>query len=148
MSESEINLAIEEIKLAQDLINTQENLHFKVFSWAIGVITALTIGFFHNNIDMHPAVYMTLGITVILIFNWVAKRHWNLFYCAAARSYDIELEVENDNYSGIKLNRSLNAHEKDIELKHRMRLYAPYLALSVVVLLSGLPKLLSCWKIL
>lgn len=135
--------AIDELKLTQDLINYQENLHFRVFGWAIGIVTTLTIGFFHKSVDLHPIAYMVCGMVSISIFFWVAKRHWMIFYAAIVRSRNIEDELAHGEYTEFKLNRSLSIDMSKIKLNNRMRLYAPYLALYIIVIFSGMWGLCS-----
>lgn len=133
---------MEEMKLAQDIISKQEDFTFKVFSWAIGMITALTLGFYHTSIRINEWVYMLSGFVIIIVFFLVAKKHWATFYNAIKRSEKIETEMKNDNYAGVKLNEELKTGDAFSITKHP-RFYLPYVALILLVLISGAGKIMS-----
>jgi hypothetical protein len=132
--------AIEELKIVQDLINCQENLHFKVFGWAIGIITAMTIGFFHETVKIPTFTYMTSGFICTGMFFWVASRHWIIFFGAAERSKKIEKELIDGTYQGIQIHPEIKIKMSTIDWVHRKRIIYPYLALAAVIVISGVSK--------
>lgn len=132
---------IEELKIAQDVITHQETLTFKVFSWTVGIVTALTIGLFHERVEINGWVYMSTGLVTISTFLLVAREHWGTFYVAIRRSGIIEKEIKNNSYSGFSLNKELSDAKK-INILKVPRLYLPYLALAIIVLVSGFFKII------
>lgn len=133
---------LDELKIIQDIITKQEELCFKVFSWAIGLVTALTIGFFHKSVEINPCVYMTCGFTIIVGYFLVARYHWVTFSQAVTRSCGIEEEIKNDNYKRVKINETLKAGN-DLNFFIHYRFYGPYAILIIIVLLSGISALVS-----
>ncbi|WP_194868944.1 hypothetical protein [Pseudoalteromonas sp. PPB1] len=103
---------IEEIKIVQDIIITQEQFCFKVFSWAAGFITALTLGLFHNSVSIPYFLYIACGLTIVFGFYIVGRHHWHTFSSAIERSRQIESAINAGSYNSFKLNHVL-------ERKHR-----------------------------
>lgn len=132
---------LDELKLVQDIITTQEELCFKIISWAIGLITALTIGFFHKSVDINSLIYIISGCIIILGCFLVARNHWVTFYRAVSRSRKIEEEIKNNTYTRVKINKALRT-EDDLDFFIYYRFYGPYLMLVILVIVSGLGK--SC----
>lgn len=131
---------LDELKIVQDVITKQEELCFKVFSWAIGLITALTIGFFHNSVKINPWVYMICGFTIIVGYFLVARYHWVTFFQAVTRSCDIEEEIKTDNYKRVKINETLKAGN-DLNFFINYRFYGPYAILIIIVIVLGISGL-------
>jgi len=132
---------MDEFKIVQDIITTQEQLCFKVFSWAVGLVTALTIGMFHKSIDIHPYMYVGCGVIVVLGFYIVARHHWHTFSSAVVRSREIEEEINTNTYQGLKINHVLKT-DKSIGLIGGYKLWVPYLVLSLVLISAGIVKTL------
>ena len=132
---------MDELKIVQDIITTQEELCFKVFSWAVGLVTALTIGMFHKSIEISSYMYVGCGITIVLGFYIVARHHWHTFSSAVVRSNEIEKEIKNNTYQGVKINYVLNT-DQSVGLFGGYKLWLPYLVLSVVLISAGLVKTL------
>ena len=132
----------EELKLAQQVVTTQEILCFRIFGWAIGIVTALTIGFFHESVKLDPVVYMPSGIIMVCVFYWVARRHWSIFYSATMRSHEIENEINTNSYLKFKLNESLTIYKDDISPYESIRHILPYIALGLIIFICGISKIL------
>jgi len=127
---------MDELKIVQDIITTQEELCFKVFSWACGLVTALTIGLFHSSINLSIPVYVLCGLITTVGFFTVARYHWRTYLSAVVRSRQIENEINSNTYQGIKINNVLKAN-KSIVWFGGYKLYLPYIILSLVVIIAS-----------
>ncbi|RCW61942.1 hypothetical protein DET61_1384 [Marinobacter nauticus] len=123
----------DELELTQKIITAQEELCFKIFSWALGLITALTIGAAHKSVVINNWLYLASGLFIVFTLFMVAKRHWLTMRKAVIRSSEIENEVKNSAYSCYKINEALKKnYEGATHLSFRF--YGPYLMLSGIVL--------------
>ncbi|QPB82384.1 hypothetical protein CWC22_005040 [Pseudoalteromonas rubra] len=130
---------IEEIKIVQDIIITQEQFCFKVFSWAAGFITALTLGLFHNSVNIPYFLYIACGLTIVFGFYIVGRHHWHTFSSAIERSRQIESAINAGSYNSFKLNHVLE-NDKSMGILGGYKLWLPYLILSIVVVVAGVGK--------
>jgi hypothetical protein len=129
--------AMDELKIVQDIITTQEELCFKVFSWAVGFVTAFTIGLFHISINIPSYVYIACGLILISGLFVVARHHWHTYSSAVVRSSQIESEINSGEYSKVQINHVLRT-DKSIGVFGGYKLWLPYLVLSSVVIVAGL----------
>lgn len=127
---------MDELKLVQDIITAQENLCFKIFGWAIGIITAFTIGFHHKSVDFPPYIYIASGLFSIIAFFCVSRYHWITFAKAIERSYEIEKEMKDATYKSVRINETLRK-DSELGLFVHYRLWLPYFVLVLIVILSG-----------
>ena len=132
----------EELKIVQDVITTQEELCFRVYSWAAGFITALTIGFFHERVDIPTLIYSIVGIVIVIGFYIVGRHHWHTFSSAVVRSRQIEDAINDGSYSKFRMNSVLK-DDKCIEYFGGYKLWAPYLVLLLIVLVCSSSSFLS-----
>lgn len=122
----------DELELTQKIITAQEELCFKIFSWALGLITALTIGAAHKSVVINKWLYLISGLFIVITLFLVAIRHWITLRKAVIRLSEIETEVKNKTYSRYKINEALKKkYESGTRLSFRF--YGPYLMLSGVV---------------
>lgn len=128
---------MDELKIVQDIITTQEELCFKVFSWAVGFVTAFTIGLFHKSINIPSFAYMACGLIIVSGLFIVARHHWHTYLSAVIRSRQIESEINDETYSKVQINHVLRT-DKSIGIFGGYKLWLPYLVLSSVVVVAGI----------
>ncbi|WP_215396932.1 hypothetical protein [Rheinheimera oceanensis] len=124
--------AKDELKLTQEIITTQELLCFKIFSWAMGLITALTIGAAHKRVDIDIWLYLFAGLFITFTFFNVAKSHWVAFQKAVSHSEKIEASLISNSYGSYGINKTLRDDSVDVKLTFRF--YGPYLVLVAIVI--------------
>lgn len=129
--------AMDELKIVQDIITTQEELCFKVYSWAVGFVTAFTIGLFHSSISIPSYAYMICGLIIVAGLFVVARHHWHTYSSAVVRSKQIESEINAGTYSKVQINYVL-ATDKSIGIFGGYKLWLPYLVLSAVLVVAGI----------
>ncbi len=124
--------AYDELSLVQSIISAQEEICFKYFGWALGLITVLSIGFAHKSVLISPCAYFSSSMGMLISCFLAAKVHWDAHQRAIDRSQKIEEEIKKGKYGGFKINSSLK--EKSTG-KLKLRFYLPYLGLALVVIL-------------
>ena len=128
-----------ELDLTQKIINAQEDFCFRIFSWALGLVTALTIGSAHESIDISRPLYLISGLFIVVVLCSVARCHWLTLKNAMSRSFEIETEVQKDIYSGPKVNESLKKTCVE-RLSVSKRFFGPYIVLFFIVIASSIFK--------
>jgi len=128
---------MDELKIVQDIITTQEELSFKVYSWAVGFVSAFTIGLFHKSIELPAELFIICGLIIIFGFYIVARHYWHTYSSAVIRSREIEELINTKSYKTVKINYVLK-YDKSIGLFGGYKLWLPYLILCIIVLTVGM----------
>ena len=130
-------IALEELKLVQSIIHTQEQMRFKVVGWCIATITGLSVAYLSEKLDLPHTSYFVLSILIILIFLWLDTVHRVAVDRAIMRSGEIEKALRGEaEYDGPKIGESLslkNGILYQLRSLKNVRVYGPYLALLFAV---------------
>jgi len=130
-------IALEELKLVQSIIHNQEQMRIKVVGWCIATISAISVAYLSQKLNLPPKSYFSLSLIIILIFLWLDTVHRVAVDRAILRSGEIESffrkEIE---YDGPKIGKSISV-KNGIPYQFRslknVRVYGPYLALCFAV---------------
>ena len=128
---------VDELKIVQDIIAAQEQLYFRVYGWAVGIITAFTIALFHKGVHIPSLVYIIFGLVTVCGFFIVARHHWHTFTSAVKRSRQIEDEINDGTYAKIKFNHVLKTN-LDVGIFGEYKLWVPYTVLAFFIVGAGL----------
>lgn len=146
--------------IIQDIINRQEATCESIFNWCLGLVTAITIGYFHDRIEISGATYLCVSLIVIVGCFLKARPHWISLRLACKRSLQVEL-VSLGNVKQDSSEQSEYVHEPEImrlltkdgygdiknkySLKKRDNGFQPYFILCLVVVGSLLiGKICDC----
>ena len=139
-----VEIALSELKMVQDIIHNQEQMRLKVVGWCIAAVTGISIAFVSKTLVVPTKYYLALSLAITCIFLWLDTVHRVAVDRAIARSGDIEgfLRGEHE-YDGPKIGKSISvasgARYQAESLKN-VRVYGPYLALSLIVVAVAVIK--------
>jgi len=109
----ELQLALEERKLVQGVIDRQEEMSFKIRGWAIALFAGLTFTFFRQSEgEFSDLEYVLVVSTLSLLFYYIEKRHMKAFFKLVTRASKIE-EILVANEYKFKLQESLRGKKRD-----------------------------------
>jgi len=141
-NESRKAIAIEEWKLVSSVIARLENVEHQMRNWLFGLITALTVAFYSNQIEELSGVrFIAIGLFLVATFIWMDLNHRMPKRRAIELSKEIEKSLRDNSveYAGPSLSTALagNRTGKWKELK-RMLKNTPYIQIMILVVLLGL----------
>lgn len=130
-------IAIEELKIFQDVIYGQEEIRFKIKSWAFALISAISIAFLSKKTNFSSVEYLFISVGILFLFFWTDAIHRVAQDRSQKRTFDIECFLRGETeYDGPKVNISLSRADTIKELlrsaKH-VRVYFPYLVLLFII---------------
>jgi len=132
-------IAVEELKIVEEIINYQESIRFKFLGWLITIISAISVAFLSSKLNISQNSFLLLSTLIIMIFLWLDTIHRVAVDRAIERAGKIEryLRAENKKYDGPKIGESIsikNGIKYQIIALANIRVYSPYLALFIAVL--------------
>ena len=131
-------IALEELKLVQAIINNQEQIRLKIMGWGVAATIAISVAYLSERIDLPPNSYLTLSVIIIGIFLWLDTVHRVAVDRAIERSGEIEESLRGERaYDGPIIGKSIsvkNGIPYQLRSLKNVRVYGPYLALSIAVL--------------
>ena len=131
-------IALEELKLVQAIINNQEQIRLKIMGWGVAATIAISVAYLSEKIDLLPNSYLTLSVIIIGIFLWLDTVHRVAVDRAIERSGEVEESLRGERaYDGPIIGKSVsvkNGIPYQLRSLKNVRVYGPYLALSVAVL--------------
>ena len=139
---SNLDLAIEELKILFSIISRHDDLSFKIKKWAITINSALIIGIASGKITEYIANnYLILFLPVLpLIFLWIDVIHRVAMDRAIKRQADVEECVRNNNnYDGPKIDMTLskpNSFKDQMKALNNVRMYFIYLILVISIIIT------------
>jgi len=89
----EVQLALEERKIVQDIIHQQEDMSFKIRGWAIAIFIAITVVYIRVDDSSHRMegwVYFIVILFSSYMFHSIERRHMELFFKLKKRSGRVE----------------------------------------------------------
>ncbi len=132
------NIALEELKLVQAIINTQEQIRLKIMGWGVATVSAISVAYLSEKLDLPSNSYLALSLVIIGIFLWLDTVHRVAVDRAIERSGEIEECLRKEaTYDGPKIGKSIsvkNGIPYQLRSLKNVRVYGPYLALCFAVL--------------
>ena len=146
---NKFQIAIEERKIIQTIIESQETIRMKLVGWSISLVTALTIAFYSKKICLSNLSYFIFVIIIIIAFFIIDFINLKVFIIMTKRSFDVEKMIREDinTYDGPKIQEELNKGVSISKIKNYFRrkyfLYrfsSPYIALIIIAVVSCLAR--------
>ena len=135
------NLALEEWKLCQSVISQLEDAIYRRQGWFFALITALVVSLLQKDPLLTGAQFTVLAIGIVLVFFVVEVIQRVPHHRAIRRSRRIEAylrgDLEHNRYDGPVLSLSLGegyGWRDDFAFFRRIRIWAPYAAMIIVIL--------------
>lgn len=130
-------MALEELKIIQDVIYDQEAIRFKIKGWAVALITAISIAFLSKKINFSSTEYLFTSVGIVLLFFWTDVIHRIAQDRAQKRALNIERFLRGETeYDGPKVSISLsrdNTIKDMLRSAKNVRVYFPYLVLLFIL---------------
>lgn len=89
----EQQLALEERKVLQSIINQQEDVSFKIRGWAIALFSGMTYIHIKEPCEFSDGLYFFTTLVLLLIFAALERRHMGAFFKLVKRCEEIELPL-------------------------------------------------------
>lgn len=144
-----VNLALEELRMLQDIIARHDEISFKLKGWCItlniGVLAALYGVNEGKTIDINPVVVFVCLFLAILFFLWLDAIYRVAMDRAIQRTAKIEKQIRKNNFGEYpKINIALgrpNRIRDQINAINNIRVIAPYLIIVIIDLLALILKI-------
>ena len=140
VDDAKYNLAIEEWKLSQSVIAQLEDSIYRRQGWLFALITALLFALLGNDAMLTKSQFAFLAVGILVVF-YIAEIIQRVpHHRAIQRSRQIEKYLRGeDTYEGPSLSQWLgqgNGLWDFFAFWHRVRIWAPYAAVTLVVLIA------------
>ena len=130
-------LALEEFKLLQGIAEAQETLRFKIRSWCVALITALSVAVLSQKIQFSVCQFLLIATVIMLMFLWLDVLYRVAQDWALRRAKLVEESLRGlIKYDGPKVRESLSAPNSvadQVLSLNNVRVYGPYLLLLVIL---------------
>lgn len=135
-------LALEELKMLQEIAQNQEELRFKIRGWCMALITALAVAFLSKELKLSGGHFALISSIILFLFLWLDVLYRVAQVRAFKRADAVEsfLRGEEQTYEGPKIRSSLsipNSLEEQKESLNNIRIYGPYIPMIALVLIVG-----------
>jgi len=137
-----LNVALEERKLIQTIIESHETIRMKILGWCITIFTALTVAFHTNKIQLSIGEYYIFIGVIFIVFFLIDYVNRTTFEAVINRSNDVEEFIRTDieNYDGPKIEDSIQ--NRSAWISFNVRFLIPYVALFCIAGMSYLAKVI------
>ncbi len=136
--------AMEELKLLQNVIGRQEDFRMKIKSWAVTLVSAVSIAFLSGKINISSKSYIIMSVGIIVSFCWTDVIYRVAQNRAMKRSGNVESYLRGEvEYSGPKIGSSLsipNTLSEQFGAFNNVRTYSVYLILVILTLILSFCK--------
>jgi hypothetical protein len=133
-------LAMEELRLLQEIIKHQEDLRAQLMNWSVGLIGAGTFAFL-TEIKLSQSNFLFVGCTLVLASFWMNVIFRVAQDRAITRSHRVEQFLrEGGEYDGPKIGLSLaarNSVAEQLQAANNIRMYSPYAILLVFIVIAS-----------
>lgn len=123
-------LALEELRLLQEIIKHQEELRAQLTNWAVGLIGAVTVAFLSTEISLSRFQFLFVGCTLVFASFWMNVIYRVAQNRAIVRGIRVEHYLREGNaYDGPRIGASLavrNSVGEQLRAAANIRMYAPY----------------------
>ena len=135
-----IEHALEEIKIHQEVIARKERNVQQIRGWLMTLITALVASMFVRKGLLTPPTFVVIGSSMVIAFLCIEIFQYRPIRRASQRVQEIEIAIENGNYSGPVVSRMLGQRLTVEEWKKELKgpnVWLHYgLFLGIIVLLA------------
>jgi len=135
----DVQLALEERKLIQSIINQQEDASFKIRGWAIALFTGITFIYFKQvDNELSDIAYFMVILALSFLFYWIEKRHMEAFFKLVVRASDVENILKTKCFE-FKLQQCLrgdikNKDNSDVGTKRFREIRLVYMVLPIIAI--------------
>ena len=135
-------IAVEELKLVQTIIQHQGDVGLRIKSWCITLVAVLGAARLNTDTSISASAFVLGATSLIAVFLWLDAMHRVPQDRAILRSEEIEryLREEDGPYDGPAIGRSLqlaNSPTAQLKAANNVRVWGPYAALFAVVVVVG-----------
>jgi hypothetical protein len=132
--------AFEELKILKEIIFLQEEARAKIKSWAVGLVSAITVTFVSERISLSWEEYLLICGGILALFLWMDVIHRVAEDRAIKRSSEIEviLRDRSKQYDGPKISISVSIPNKFSEQRKALlnvRVYSPYAVIMALIII-------------
>lgn len=135
-------LAMEEMKIAQGIIQSRAEAGLRVRGWCITLVTVLAAAKLGADTDVSGVAFILGALSLIVIFFWLDSVHRVSEDRLIERSHQIEASLRGESaYDGPGIGRALqrtNTVRDQLGASRNIRVWGPYVALAAVILVVGL----------
>lgn len=146
MSPESRELAIEELRILQSIIQHQVDIGFRIKSWCVTLVSLLSVALLSTDAgsgaEISPAVYVLGSTTLILLFMWLDAAHRVAGRRAKDRSAAVEQQIRTGQpYDGPLIGESIaipTTVRHQLRDLAKVRLWGPYAVAFAVTCVVGL----------
>ncbi len=132
------DVALEELKILQEIIARHDDISFKIKGWCVTLITAIILAIKSGKFSISVSSGLVLLGGISILFLWVDIIYRVAEDRAISRSREVERLIRDHIvYDGPQIAESLSVKTTFMDQMsslNNIRIYVPYIAISIIVL--------------
>ena len=131
-------IALEELKILQQIVARHDDLSFKIKGWCVTLVTAIILAIKSDKYSISVSSGLSLLFGISLLFLWIDVIYRVAEDRAISRSRQVERLIRDHIvYDGPKIAESLSVKTtfmNQMRSLNNIRIYVPYISISIIVL--------------